>query len=249
MLKAILVEDEESNCLYLQRIIEKRCPEISVLAHAANVENAYMEIVRHQPDIVFLDIEMKSESGFELLRRFTEIHFEVIFTTAYEHYALKAIKFSALDYLLKPIDENELVEAVKKVNIKRIQNNLNNNLAVLMNNLGTKEIKKQQIAISTQESLTYVRVSEIIYCQADGPYTYFFLKNGDKLVASKTLKEFEELLQHHRFFRGHNSYLINLDEVKKYLRGDGGELVMSNGKTVNVSKRKKEELLKLLSGI
>lgn len=247
MIKAVIVEDEDRSMLMLSSLLTEYCPEITLVGSASNPEDAYILIKKSTPDIVFLDIEMQKGTGFDVLERFDEINFEVIFTTAYEQYALKAIKFCAIDYLLKPIDFIELKAATDKVIRRKQKQTLNSNLEVLMQNYHSKNLHQQKIALSTQEGLLFVPVSDIIYCKSDGPYTIFHLKNNETLMTSKNLKEYEDLLAEHSFFRVHHSWLINLNEIRKYIRGEGGTLVMSNGDNVDVSKRKKEDFMKKIS--
>jgi len=247
MLKAIIVEDEPKSRKLLEELVAGSGKNIMVVATADSVTSGYNAIIQHKPDLVFLDIEMHSETGFDLLEKFREIDFEIIFTTAYEHYALKAIKFCAIDYLLKPIDIEDLKAAIEKVEKRRTKDNINKNIEVLLNNMKSKSNEDHQIALPTQDGLIFVHVCDIIYCESDGPYTTFHFKRPEKIVTSKNLKEYEDLLEEHKFFRIHKSYLINLKEIKKYFRGEGGQVLMTNGATIEVSKRKKEAFLNSLS--
>lgn len=249
MLRAIIVDDEPKSCDTLSTMIAEFVDGVTVVAVENGVQSAIKSINQHKPDIVFLDIEMNSETGFDLLTQMPSIDFEVVFTTAFEQYALKAIKFAALDYLLKPIDIGELEESVEKVKEKRKSKDLNQGLEALMANLKSTSSSQHQIALPSSDGLLFVHVTDIIYCQADGPYTYFYLKDGSKVTVSKNLKEYEELLEDHYFFRVHKSYLINLKEMKRYVKGDGGYVIMSNDKEVDVSKRKKESFMSALATI
>jgi two-component system LytT family response regulator len=204
-------------------------------------------IQQHKPGLVFLDIEMPDKTGFELLNSLPEINFDIIFTTAYNQYAIKAIRFSALDYLLKPVDLDELKGALARVYRKHLKKEQRENIDMLMNNIRSSQPNFSRITLSTQDGLVILHIDEIIYCEASGTYTFFYLKNKEKIVVSKTLKEYEDLLKDHHFFRAHNSFLINLNEVKKYIKGDGGSVIMSNGDEVFVSKRRKEEFLASLN--
>ena len=247
MLKAVIVEDEPRSRQLLEELVTNSGKNIVVVATADSVATGYIAILEHKPDLVFLDIEMHSETGFDLLEKFREIDFEIIFTTAYEHYALKAIKFCAIDYLLKPIDITDLKTAIDKVDKRKSKDNVNKNIEVLLNNIKSKSNESHQIALPTSDGLIFVHVRDIIYCESDGPYTTFNLKRPEKIVTSKNLKEYEELLEEHKFFRIHKSYLVNLREIKKYYRGEGGQVLMTNGATIEVSKRKKESFLNSLS--
>ncbi|MFI5172703.1 MAG: LytR/AlgR family response regulator transcription factor [Chitinophagales bacterium] len=244
MIDAIIIEDEERSRKMLLSLLKEHCPQIRVISEADSVQTGLEAIVENQPQLVFLDIELKSETSFEILEKLPGIHFELIFTTAFDHYALKAIKFCAIDYLLKPIDLNELQIAIAKAEIRISEKHFNKNLEAMIENFRSSSQQHHKIALSTLEGLLFVKVGDIIYCKSDGPYTTFFLKDQENVVTSKHLKEYEELLQDYNFLRIHKSYLVNLDEIKKYIRGEGGQLIMSNGDVVYVSKQRKEEFLK-----
>jgi len=244
MIRALIIEDEKRSAKLLSNLLKEYCPDVELSGAASTVAEAFQLINNQNPDVIFLDIEMQSETGFDLLRKFEEIKFEIVFTTAFENYALKAIKFCAIDYLLKPIDIEELKAAVGKVLISHQKNQLNKKLDAFMQNMQNGNPEQFQIALPSAGGMNIVRVSEILYLRSDRQYTIFFLKSGDKIMTSKNLGEYEELLLEHNFFRVHHSALINLGEVKKYVRGDGGQAVMSNGDEVDISKRKKEAFLK-----
>ncbi|MBC7426693.1 MAG: response regulator transcription factor [Bacteroidia bacterium] len=247
MIKAIIIDDEPNSLNALSKMVQNYCPDLQVVATADTVATGIAAITEHKPDLVFLDIELPDKTGFELLASLEPVDFEVIFTTGHEEYAIKAFKTAAIDYLLKPIDIEELERAVDKVVDKRKKSKTNQNFDVLIQNW--KNAESHQIALSSSEGFIFVKIKDIIYCKGDGAYTYFFLKSGEKIIVSKNLKEFEDLLDDQGFFRTHKSYLINLNEMKKYVRGDGGYVVMSNGDNIDVSKRKKESFLSNLSKI
>lgn len=249
MLRAVIIEDEEMGRKYLTNLLGDFRNQVELIATADSVTTGLEAIRQHRPDVVFLDIQMNSETGFDLLEKFREIDFEIIFTTAYEHYALKAIKFAAIDYLLKPIDANDLGHAIDKVEKRKSKENLSKNFEVLLQNIKSTNTDHHQIALATNDGLVFIRVNNILYCESDGPYTTFFIKNADKIITSKNLKEYEDLLSDHNFFRIHKSYLINMQEIKKYIRGDGGQVLMSNGKALDVSKRKKDAFLATLAKV
>jgi two-component system LytT family response regulator len=211
-----------------------------------NVAEGIEAINRLKPDVVFLDIQMQRETGFDLLTRLKQIDFELIFTTAYSEYAIKAFKFSAIDYLLKPIDVPELQAAIEKVSKKR-ENNISARIEHLIHNLKPASSQKFKIALPSSDGLVFVKVEEILYCEAESNYTQIHLVNGAKHLVSRTLKEYEDLLSDQDFFRIHNSYIINLNLIKNYVRGEGGYVVMTNGKSLDVSKRKKESFLSRLN--
>ena len=196
------------------------------------------------PNLVFLDIEMPIMNGFELLEQFKEIPFSVIFTTGYDQYAIKAIRFSALDYLMKPIDRKELVAAIHKVELQKLPPSAEQ-FRMLMNKIKNKETGFTKVAVPTSEGFELIHADQIISCEADDKYTYLHLKNNKKVTACRTLKEVEEQLgSFPSFVRVHHSYMANLNEVTKYVRGEGGYLVMSDGSTIDVSRTRKEALLK-----
>lgn len=243
MIKAIIVEDEIRSVKLLENLIRDYCPDIALMGSATSVEEGFNLINIHHPDIVFLDIEMQKESGFDLLNKFNEINFEIIFTTAYEQYALRAIKFSAIDYLLKPIDIEELKTAIAKVLKNSHIHQINKKFETLMQNKNLEQPGHLQIALPSTEGLSIVFVHEILYLKSDRQYTLFVFKSDERIVTSKNLGEYEDLLSTHNFFRVHHSALINLTEVKKYVRGEGGYVIMSNGDQVEVSKRKKDAFI------
>jgi two-component system LytT family response regulator len=252
MLQAIIVDDESRSRDTLRNFIHEFCADkVSVVATAESVDSATEAILMHPGlDLLFLDIEMNRETGFDLLRRFREIPFEVIFTTAHEGYALKAIKTCAIDYLLKPIAIDELASAVNKVQDKRSKASFHQRFEAFMTNMQhPAKREKQQIAVATTEGLLFLNVVDILRCEADGAYTSFHLKNGSKVFVSKNLKEYEGLLAEYGFFRVHHSFVINMNEIKKYVRGEGGYVIMSDDFIVDVSKRKKEAFLAHISKV
>ena len=248
MIRTVVIEDEEHSRKMLMAMLHEHCRAINVDGSADSVTTGLAAISEQRPELVFLDIELQSETSFEILEKLPEINFELVFTTAFDHYALKAIKFCAIDYLLKPIDLNELRIAVAKAEKRLNREYLNKNLEVLVNNLKSGSQNNHRIALSTLEGLLFVNVRDIIYCESSGPYTKFFFKQAPVIVTSKHLKEYEDLLNGYEFFRIHKSYLVNLQEIKKYIRGEGGHLIMSNGAALNVSKQRKESFLQIYSG-
>lgn len=246
MINAILIDDE-AHCresLFIQ--LTKYCPEVTLLAACTSAAEGLKAIEQFHPDVVFLDIEMPHMNGFELLQQFTGIPFEVIFTTGYDAYAIKAIRFSALDYLLKPINKDELIKAVTKISAKPAPApTINQQFDILLEKLGDKPIKLQKIALPSLEGFELVQLDAILRCESDGNYTYVYLKSGRKLLVSRTLKEIEELLDGHSFLRVHHSHLVNLNEIDRYIRGEGGYLIMSDTSSVTVSRSRKDALLKI----
>ena len=245
MIKAVIVDDEPFCCSSLVILLERYCPEVKVAGIYHSGDDALEAIPEQQPQIVFLDIEMPGMNGFELLEKLPEIRSEIIFTTSYDQYAIKAIRFSALDYLLKPIDKEDLQRAVQKV-IQRLRYPLPQQLEILLQRVNLPVSLSQKIALPSMEGLQMVDVNSIISCASDSNYTVFFLKNKQKITVSRTLKETEEMLEEYSFLRVHHSHLINLNEVNKYVKGEGGYLLMSDGSAVDVSRSRKDVLLKKL---
>jgi two-component system, LytTR family, response regulator len=209
------------------------------------IEAALSALQEEQPQILFLDIEMPRMNGFEMLEKLSSINFEIIFTTGYDQYAIKAIRFSALGYLLKPVDREELQRAVQKVS-QRLRYPFPQQLEILLQKINQPASTIQKIALPTMEGLLMVAVDSIISCASDGNYTIFLLKNKQKIIASRTLKDIEELLGEYSYLRVHHSHIVNLNEVSKYIKGEGGYLIMSDDSTVDVSRSRKEMLLKKL---
>ncbi len=244
MIRAILVDDE-AHCLdSLNMLLTELCPEVQVEAQCTSAKKALAAIYEFKPDLVFLDIEMPHMGGFELLEQFTTIPFAVIFTTSYNQYAIKAIRFSALDYLLKPLNPKELVIAVRKV-LEERHLPLAEQFQMLLKRVQGNDGGFTKIAVPTIEGFELIPAEQIIYCEANNNYTHFILKNKMKLVACRVMKEIELQLRDFSFFvRVHNSYLVNLNEVVRYIRGEGGQLIMSDGSSIVVSRSRKELLLK-----
>jgi len=245
MIKAVIVDDELNCCETLATLLERYCPTVTVAAVCYSGEDGLSAIQEQLPQIVFLDIEMPRMNGFEMLESLPAINFEIIFTTSYDQYAIRAFRFSALDYLLKPIDRGELQKAVQKVT-QRLQYPLPQQLEILLQKLHQPASSDQKIAIPTMEGLQMIPVNSIISCAADSSYTVLLLKDKQKLIVSRTLKEIEEMLEEYPFLRVHHSYLVNLSEVNKYIKGEGGYLIMSDNSVIDVSRSRKEMLLKKL---
>ncbi|HEY1037974.1 MAG TPA: LytTR family DNA-binding domain-containing protein [Bacteroidia bacterium] len=247
-LSVILVDDEEQARFSLRKFLGDYCPEVNIIAEEANVADAIKAINRHKPDVVFLDIEMPGLSGLQILDFFNEeeITFQIIFVTAYSEYAIHAFKMAATDYLLKPLNIDQLVAAVEKAKLKKGQKELSESVRVLKAN--SNEQSEKKIALSITGGLLYVRTSEIIFAEADGSYCKFYFTNRAPELVSKKLKEYEELLiQLPGFFRPHRSYIINTKNIKQFVRADGGYLVMENDMQIPLARGKKEELLQLIS--
>jgi two-component system LytT family response regulator len=238
-LKTVLIDDE-SHCLdTLSWQLETYCPAVEVVRSFSNPIEALKYLMYQDADIVFLDIEMPMLNGFELLNALPKKDFALIFTTAYDEFAIKAIKHRALDYLLKPIDRSELQTSVSVAALNR--KDLKNKLDALLKDMSLNQLPK--VPIHTHEGVILVQPEEIIRCESDSNYTHVYLKNGKKLTLSKTLKEVEEQLANETFFRVHQSHLVNFSHVKQYVKGSNGHLLLDDGSTIPVSRRKKGELL------
>jgi two-component system, LytTR family, response regulator len=245
MITATIVDDEPYCCETLATLLERYCPGVKVIDVCHSASDALQSIHEQKPNILFLDIEMPHMNGFEMLEKLPAIDFELIFTTSYDQYAIKAIRFSALDYLLKPIDREELQKAVQKV-VGRMSHPDPRQIEILLQKLSQQRVSVNKIAIPTMEGLQMIPVDSIISCGADSNYTILLLKNKQKIIASRTLKEIEEMLDDYSFARVHHSYVVNLNEVDKYIKGEGGYLLMSDGTNIDVSRSRKEILLKKL---
>ena len=245
-MRAILVDDEAANLENLKILLDKHCPNIKVVAVANNVGEAFVQVNLHRPDLLFLDIQMGKTTGFDLLNQLTEKTFEVVFVTAYDNYGIQAVKFAALDYLLKPVDPDELKAAVEKAEI-RIKNKIHGEqLNFLLSQIKKNEPGTPKIALPQQHEIRYVSVDDIMRCVADNTYTFFFLANGDKILISKPLKEYSDLLKPHGFVRAHQSHLVNPKFVKSWLKEDGGTLLMDSGDKIPVSKPNRELVKEVL---
>jgi two-component system, LytTR family, response regulator len=245
MIKAIIVDDEIDCCETIAALLQTYFPGIAVAGIYHNGEEALPVILQQQPDLVFLDVEMPKMNGFELLEQLPQVNFDIIFTTSYDQYALKAIRFSAIDYLLKPIDRQELKRAVQKVN-EKIQVPVPQQLEILMQKLKQNSNPVNKVALPTMEGLQMIPIENIISCESDDNYTSIQLKGGKKILVTRSLKDMEEILEQHSFIRVHRFYLVNLNEIEKYIKGEGGYLVMSDATTIDVARNKKETLLRKL---
>jgi two-component system LytT family response regulator len=247
MIRAIIVEDEKHSRETLRGLLDRYCRNVIILAEADTYRSGIAAIKEHQPQLIFLDIQMPDGSGFRLLEELDEINFEIIFTTAFDQFAIKAIKYSALDYLLKPIDPEELANALKKVEQKISKKEVNQNIQVLLDNIKNKDADPHKIVLSTSEKIHVIDTDQILRCESDNYYTNFFLTNGKQILVSKTLKENEQMLDGHNFIRPHKSHLVNVKYIKGYLRSDGGYIEMTDGSKIPVSRRKREKIVEIIT--
>lgn len=248
-MRAILIDDELSNLENLQTLLTKHCPQVAIITTAQNVDDAVEVIEKHLPDLVLLDIQIGKQTGFDVLKRLSKQNFEVIFVTAYDHYGIQAVKFAALDYLLKPIDIEELKYAVTKAEQKLIAQTQSAQLAFLLQQIKKPDAANVKIALPMQSEIRYIALNEIVRCEADNTYTFFFLANNEKVLVSKSLKEYADLLKPNGFLRTHQSHLVNPLFVKSWLKEDGGILLLTNGERIPISKPNKETVKQALQGI
>jgi len=245
MLRAIIIDDEPESRNTIRNILATYCEKVNVVDEAENVGSGVQSIKMNKPDLVFLDIQMPDGTGFDLLQQVGNVVFQVIFVTAFDQYALKAIKFSALDYILKPIDPQLLIEAVNKAkNPEQDIKTITHQISTLLRNKNGFE----RITLPTFEGLRFINLKDIVRCEADNNYTHFFLNSGEDILVTKTLKEYEDSLSGLDFIRVHQSHLVNIKFIDRYIKGDGGTIIMVDGSEVEVSRRRKEEFLNLMMG-
>ncbi len=245
-LKAILVDDERSSLQNLEHKLLEFCPDITVIASAENPEDAIVTIRQHRPDVIFLDIEMPRMSGLRMLEELADYSGEIIFTTAYNHYAVDAIRISAFDYLVKPVSITDLQNAVARL-VKYKQSETKERLDILRRSLTDNKSQDDKIAVPTSEGLEFIQIKNIIHIESSSNYSKIFMTTGKQMLVTKLLKDFEDMLLPYRFYRVHNSHLINLNYIQKYIRGEGGQVVLQNGDVIDVARRKKDEFLKLIA--
>ena len=248
-IRYILVDDERNNLENLQFLLQEHCPALEFVGAARSVQEALPLITAAVPDLIFLDIQMPGETGFDLLRSIDKPAFEVIFVTAYDQYGIQAIKFSALDYLLKPVAIEELIQAVDKATEKIKSKQQNKNITNLLAYLEKPKATSLRIALPTLKETHYVKLEEIIRCEASDNYTLFFLQNGENILVSKTLKEYDDLLRLHNFQRVHQSHLVNMQFVKSLLKEDGGTLLLSDKTKIPISRQNLDTVKKALNNI
>lgn len=248
MIKAVIIDDEEFGRSVLKNLILKYCPDILIVGEASSAREGKRLIEKVSPNLVFLDIQMPGGSGFDLLEQLDTANFSTIFTTAYDQYAVKAFKYSALDYLLKPINIEDLTQALKKIANTGSKKNIHSSLQNFIESYNNSGISKSnKIGIPTHEGLVFADIAELIRCEADGKNSFCFLIEGKKIHSTNSLKDFEEQLKTSGFCRVHHANLININHIKSYEKGEGGTVILSNGDVVSVSKRKKDEFLSALN--
>jgi two-component system LytT family response regulator len=246
MIQTILIDDEVIGLDSMKHLIEKYCPELSVRAACQTPEEGIAAIENHKPQLAFLDIQMPHMSGFDLLQKVSPVSFEVIFVSAYDQYAIQAIRFSALDYLLKPVDTVDLLHAVARATERINKKNSSFQYQSVLNNIRYKGRKIERLAVPSFDGIEFLNTGDIVCCKAEGSYTSVILTNFQKKLISRNLKEFENLLAGSGFCRLHHSFLINMEHVQKYVKGDGGYVILTNNIQVDISRRRKEEFLGML---
>ncbi|MEP7231214.1 MAG: LytTR family DNA-binding domain-containing protein [Ginsengibacter sp.] len=246
-LRAILVDDELSSLQNLQRKLIEFCPDVDLVAIAQKPEEAILLIRQHNPDVIFLDIEMPRMNGFRMLDEMGEYNFDIVFTTAYNHYAIDAIRISAFDYLTKPIAIKDLQNTVERL-VRHRSSNTKDRMESLKASMQPVRSQEEKIAIPTSEGLEFIPIKNIVHIESSSNYSRLFFIDGKNVLVTKILGDFEEMLKAYNFYRVHNSHLINLVYIKKYVRGEGGHVVMQNGVSIDVARRKKEEFLKIING-
>ena len=243
-MKAILVDDEPDGIRTLQKMLQLHCPDVQVVATCSNAATAKQQILETDPDVVFLDIQMPGKSGLDLLTELAAKEFEVIFVTAHNEYMLQALQYSAADYLLKPVDEDRLIEAVQRVKMRlEVGKKADNRSALLHNLTKAGNPSEMRLCLPTLKGFIVLKLEDILYCEAERSYTVFHLDGNRTVTVSKPLLEYDQILTDTSFLRIHKSFLINLHHVKEYYRGEGGTVIMSNNAEIEVSRRKKDQFL------
>jgi len=246
VIRTVLVDDESDSIRMLQNFLEKYCPQVSVVGTADGVETAAMLIRSSQPDLVFLDIEMTHGNAFDLLNQLQPVKFQVIFVTAFDNHAVRAFKYSAVDYLLKPVNIGELCAAVERLSGKFVQSNVLDRISVLLQNVGERDWSEQKMAIHAANGISFVSLRDIIRLEARGPYTVIHLTSKEKVLATGSIKEYEGLLPVGGFYRIHQSHIINLNKIKRYQRGRGGFVIMDDDTSIEVASRRRDEFVQRL---
>jgi len=243
MIKAVIIDDEKNALDVLDMQLNQFCKDVQIVAKCDSAEKGITAIKKNNPDLVFLDIEMPHKNGFDVLKETSQFNYDVIFTTAYDQFAIKAFKYSALDYLLKPIDIVELQQAVEKAKNKKGNINLDEKIKTLFSQLQPSAIRTSKIALPVGDGMQFMDPDEIIRCESDSNYTHIFLVNGKKITMAKTLKEVEENIEGSPFYRIHQSHLVNMNHIGKLMKGDGAYVIMKDGTQLAISRNKKEAFM------
>lgn len=246
-MKILIVDNEEHLRTGLKKMLQKYVNDDTQIEEAEGVKSGIIKIDTFNPDIVFLDIEMGDGTGFDLLTQLSKPKFQLIFTTAHNQYAIQAFKFSAIDYLLKPIDIDELKLSLEKAIGNINKNDISKQLSVMLQQLGGHNNDEKKLVLNDKQSTYFIKLTDLIYCEAEGPYTKFYIKDMHPILISQNLKDYEDMLTPHNFIRTHHSYLINPSKIKMYDKADGGALILEGGHSVPISKRKKEAVMDIIT--
>ena len=249
MLKVVLVDDEKNVRAALKRMLELYADNVKLCATCANLSETFEAIKEHQPDVLLLDVEIGSESGFDIFKHYPTPDFKVNFVTAYQQYAVQAFRFSALDYLLKPVNPDLLIDALKKAAEPGNNKKISLNIDSFMHNISGIGKESKKIVLKTSESIFVIKLNEIFYCEAEKSYTSFYLTNSKRIVVSTTLGDYDDLLAEFNFVRVHQSYLVNFDYVSRYDKRDGGHIILTNDASIPVSARRKDHVLEKLNNL
>jgi len=246
MIRTILIDDEVDSIRVLERLLETFCPNVNIAGTANGVDTGVELISETRPDLVLLDIEMSQGNAFDLLNQLMPLSFQVIFVTAFDNYAIRAFKYSAVDYLLKPVDIDDLRNAIARVREKPETNDLAEQMKILLNNVGLLHVPNQKMAIPTITGLNFVPVQDILRFEAKGSYTSIYLSTGETILATRTIRDYEDVLPESVFCRIHSSHIINLSRIEKYQKGRGGMVLMEDGTTIEVAARRRDEFMRRL---
>jgi len=249
MIKAVITDDEEDARVSLELLLKKFCPDVEIIAICKGPLEALEFLKEQTPDLLFLDVQMPHMSGFDMLEKIEKASFQTIFVTAHDKYAIKAIRFSALDYLLKPVDVDELLSAVERVRESKGKEQDSSGLDSVLHNVKNRLGTQGKLAIPHSKGMDFINLQDLIYCRAEGSYTRIYLDGKEPLLASKGLKEFANILDPKAYCRVHHSCMISLEHVQQYIQGEGGYVIMSNGDHVDIARRRKEDFMKLISRI
>lgn len=247
MIRCILIDDESNSLEMMEWLLKTYCPQVKIEAMCNAADRGIEAIHKYRPDVVFLDIEMPHMNGFDMLEQFDKLFFDVVFCTAYDQFAIKAFRYSALNYLLKPVDPEDLKETIRRLEEKKSFPSQGQIELLLQNIRQTNKPGVQRIALTTGDGMIFVPTTDILYCEAESNYTAVVLEGGKKILVSKVLKEIDEALAGPDFFRVHNSFLININRIRKFVRGDGGYVVMEDGANVSISRSRRQEFMELFS--